>query len=74
MEDDLLDPKDTLDMGFVLVSAVVGENDAIVDIVIVFRENEISKILAMSMIASFSSTIARTSTNPISRVFFGSQS
>ena len=46
MEDDLLDPKDTLDMGFVLVSAVVGENDGIVDIVIDFRENKISKILA----------------------------
>ena len=72
MEDDLLDPKDTLDMGFVLVSAVVGENDG--DIVIDFRENKISKILAMSTIASFSPTTASTRTNPISSVSFGSQS
>ena len=74
MEDDLLDPKDTLDMGFVLVSAVVGENDGIVDIVIDFRENKISKILAMSTIASFSPTTVSTRTNPISSVSFGSQS
>ena len=74
MEDQLWDPKDTLDMGFVLISAVVGENDGIVDMVIDFRENKISKILAMSTIASFSPTIPLTSTNPISRVPFVSQS
>ena len=59
-------------MGFTLVGAVVGENDAIVDIATDFRENKIPKTTVKSAIASFSPTTARTSTNPISRVSFGS--
>ena len=37
MDDQLWDPKDTLDMGFVLVRAIVDENDAIIDIARLFE-------------------------------------
>ena len=69
MEDQLWDPKDTLDMGFVLVRAVVGENDAIADFTVVFGILfSRNKSVAMSTIASFSPTTAPTSANPISSV------
>ena len=70
MEDQLWDPKDTLDMGFVLVRAVVGENDAIADFTVVFGILFSRKSVAMSTIASFSPTTAPTSVNPISSVSY----